>query len=190
MAEHLEHLWRPISAGVAVPVFAFFAAGVTVRGTDIGAIATDPVVLGIVAGLVLGKVIGILGSSYLVARFTGASLDEELSWADVLGVSLLAGIGFTVSLLIGDLAFGADTERDSAVKIAIAAGSLIAATLAAIVLSSRSKTYRRLREAEDRDPDTDIETDTDTYPAPLGTVGASNAQAHRGAIRTPPNEEH
>lgn len=155
MAERFEHLWRPISAGVAVPVFAFFAAGVSLRGTDPGAIVTDPIVLGIAAGLVLGKVIGIVGSSYLMARFTRAELDDELTWIDLLGVSLLAGIGFTVSLLIGELAYGTGTERDGAAKVAVVAGSVIAATLAAIVLSSRNKVYRRLHERAIRDADAD-----------------------------------
>jgi NhaA family Na+:H+ antiporter len=155
MAEHFEHLWRPISAGIAVPVFAFFAAGVSLRNTDLGAIATDPIVLGIVAGLVLGKVIGILGSSYLMARFTRAELDEGLTWTDLLGVSLLAGIGFTVSLLIGELAYGTGTERDGAAKVAIVAGSVIAAALASIVLSRRNKVYRRLQERASRDSDAD-----------------------------------
>ena len=94
--------------GLAVPVFAFFAAGVTVGGlagfTDA---LTDPVALGIVAGLVVGKTVGVAGSTWLLARFTRAELDEDLAWVDVIGLSLLAGIGFTVSLLIGELAFGA-----------------------------------------------------------------------------------
>ncbi|MFI6243189.1 Na+/H+ antiporter NhaA [Micromonospora sp. NPDC050795] len=166
MAEHFEHLWRPISAGIAVPVFAFFAAGVSLRGTDLGAIATDPIVLGIVAGLVLGKVIGIFGSSYLMARFTRAELDEELSWTDLLGVSLLAGIGFTVSLLIGELAFGTGTERDGAAKVAVVAGSVIAAVLAAIVLSRRNTVYRRLHERANRDSDADGVPDI-YQPSPL-----------------------
>jgi NhaA family Na+:H+ antiporter len=155
MAEHFEHRWRPISAGIAVPIFAFFAAGVSLRGTDLGGIATNPIVLGIVAGLVLGKVIGILGSSYLMARFTHAELDDELTWTDLLGVSLLAGIGFTVSLLIGELAYGTGTERDAAAKVAVVAGSIIAATLAAIVLSRRNKVYRHLDERASRDTDAD-----------------------------------
>ncbi|MFC0629410.1 Na+/H+ antiporter NhaA [Kribbella deserti] len=155
MAEHFEHRWRPISAGIAVPVFAFFAAGVSLRGTDLGTIATDPIVLGIVAGLVLGKVIGILGSSYLIARFTRAELDDGLTWTDLLGVSLLAGIGFTVSLLIGELAYGTGTERDEAAKVAIVVGSVIAATLAAVVLGRRNKVYRRLHERAARDYDAD-----------------------------------
>jgi Na+:H+ antiporter, NhaA family len=104
---------------------------------------------------VLGKVIGIFGSSYLMARFTGAELDDELSWTDLLGVSLLAGIGFTVSLLIGELAFGTGTEGDSAAKVAVVAGSVIAALLAAAVLGRRNRVYRRLHERAERDADND-----------------------------------
>ncbi|MCM4083879.1 Na+/H+ antiporter NhaA [Paractinoplanes hotanensis] len=155
LAEHLEHRWRPVSAGVAVPVFAFFAAGVSLRGSDLGAVAADPIVLGIVAGLVLGKVIGIFGSSYLMARFTGAELDDELSWTDLLGVSLLAGIGFTVSLLIGELAYGTGSEGDEAAKVAVVAGSVIAAVLAAVVLGRRNRVYRRLQARADVDADND-----------------------------------
>ena len=93
---------------IAVPIFAFFAAGVEIGGLDgLTDSLTDPIALGIVAGLVVGKPIGILGTAWLTARFTHASLDDELTWLDVLGVALLGGIGFTVSLLIGDLAFGA-----------------------------------------------------------------------------------
>ena len=97
LAEHLEHQVRPISAGLAVPVFAFFAAGVTVGGPSGFADAlTDPVALGIVAGLLVGKSVGVAGSTWLLARFTRADLDEDLAWIDVIGLSLLAGIGFTV----------------------------------------------------------------------------------------------
>ncbi len=104
LAEHFEHRIRPISAGLAVPVFAFFAAGVPIGGlSGLRESLTDPIALGIVAGLVVGKPLGIVGTAWLAARFTHASLDEELSWLDVLGVSMLAGIGFTVSLLIGEL---------------------------------------------------------------------------------------
>ena len=88
---------------------------------------TDPVALGIVVGLVVGKTIGIFGSTYLVARFTRARLDDDLRWIDVVGLSVLAGIGFTVSLLIGDLAFGADGTRDEHVKLGVLCGSLLAA---------------------------------------------------------------
>jgi NhaA family Na+:H+ antiporter len=156
LAEHLEHLVRPISAGVAVPVFAFFAAGVTVGGwRGLTSAVGDPVALGIAAGLVLGKCVGISVSTWLLARFTGADLDEELAWVDVIGMALLGGIGFTVSLLIGELAFGAGSARDDHVKVGVLLGSLLAALLATIVLRLRNRVYRRLCEAESVDADAD-----------------------------------
>ncbi len=156
LAEHFEHRFRPISAGIAVPVFAFFSAGVAVGGlSGLGEALSDPIALGIVVGLVAGKVIGICSATFLVARFTRADLDEQLSWIDVLGLALLAGIGFTVSLLIGELAFGAGSLRDDHVKVGVLAGSLLAALLATVVLSTRNRTYRRLHEAETVDSDAD-----------------------------------
>ena len=88
LAEHFEHRFRPISAGFAVPVFAFFAAGVTIGGlSGLVTALTDPVAVGIVAGLVIGKTVGVLGATYLVARFTRAQLDEDLRWIDVTGLA-------------------------------------------------------------------------------------------------------
>jgi NhaA family Na+:H+ antiporter len=156
MAEHFEHLWRPVSAGFAVPVFAFFSAGVTVGGLS-GLVDSfqDRVALGIVVALVVGKTVGILGATALVSRFTRARLDENLSWWDVLGASMLGGIGFTVSLLIGELAFGPGSVRDEHVKVGVLAGSLLAAVLATILLRARNRTYRRLHLEEQLDADLD-----------------------------------
>jgi NhaA family Na+:H+ antiporter len=145
LAEHFEHRMRPLSSGVAVPVFALLAAGVAVGGlSGLGDALSDPVALGVVAGLVVGKVIGIIASAAVVARLTRAHLDESLSWLDVLGVALLGGIGFTVSLLIGELAFGPGSERNEYVKVGVLTGSLMAAALAAVVLRLREHTYRRM----------------------------------------------
>jgi NhaA family Na+:H+ antiporter len=156
LAEHLEHRFRPISAGFAVPVFAFFAAGVSVvDGGGFGAALTDTVTLGIIAGLVVGKAVGITGTTWLVQRFTHARLAEGLSWWDVLGLSLLGGIGFTVSLLVGRLAFGAGSDADDHVKIGVLLGSLLAALLATVVLRIRNAHYRRLHAEETRDDDHD-----------------------------------
>jgi NhaA family Na+:H+ antiporter len=143
LAEHFEHRFRPLSAGAAVPVFAFFSAGVAVGGLGgLASALTDPVAVGVVLGLVVGKVVGITVAAYLVARFTRADLDDDLSWADVLGVAVLGGIGFTVSLLIGELAFGSGTPRDDHVKVAVLAGSVLAALLATVVLRLRNRTHR------------------------------------------------
>ncbi|WP_224387974.1 Na+/H+ antiporter NhaA [Pseudonocardia sp. ICBG1293] len=160
LSEHFEHSWRPLSAGFAVPVFAFFAAGVTVVGGDgdgggFGAALVDTVTLGIVAGLVVGKTVGVLGATWLVQRFTRAELSDDLSWWDLLGLAQLAGIGFTVSLLVGELAFGAGRPQDDHVKIGVLCGSLLAALLATVVLRARNAHYRRIEQTETRDDDGD-----------------------------------
>lgn len=156
LAEHLEHVIRPVSAGVAVPVFAFFAAGVTIGGyTGLVTSLTDPIALGIVCGLVIGKAIGVFGTTRLLSAVTRASLDDSLRWVDVFGMSMLAGIGFTVSLLIGELAYGPYSEQGEHVKVAVLTGSLIAAALAAVVLRLRNRHYRRVYEEETRDLDHD-----------------------------------
>ncbi|WP_422395721.1 Na+/H+ antiporter NhaA [Rhodococcus sovatensis] len=156
LAEHFEHKIRPISSGIAVPLFAFCAAGVTVGGfSGLRSALSDPIAIGIIAGLVVGKAIGIFGTTYLVSRFTRATLDAGLKWLDVFGVALLAGIGFTVSLLIGDLAFGEGTQRDDHVKVGVLTGSIVAASLAALILRSRNKAYRLIHEEETRDDDHD-----------------------------------
>jgi NhaA family Na+:H+ antiporter len=116
---------------------------------------SDRVALGIVAGLVVGKIVGITTATWLVHRFTRADLDEDLSWVDVLGLATLAGIGFTVSLLIGELAFGAGTERDEHVKVAVLTGSVLAALIASIILRLRSRAYEKVWAAEHSDSDAD-----------------------------------
>lgn len=155
VAERFEHRLRPLSAGVAVPVFAFFAAGVRVVGGGFGDSLADEAALAVVLGLVLGKLVGVFGGTWAFARFTRAELDDDLAWWDVVGLSLLAGIGFTVSLLVGELAFGAGSPRDEHVKLAVLVGSLTAAALATVVLRARNRVYRRLSELESRDDDGD-----------------------------------
>jgi NhaA family Na+:H+ antiporter len=182
LAEHFEHRIRPLSAAVAVPVFAFFSAGVTVGGlSGLGAALSDSVAVGIIVGLVVGKTIGISAATWLVSRFTRAELDSDLGWPDVLGLSLLAGIGFTVSLLIGELAFGAGTLRDDHVKVGVLTGTLLAALLATVVLRLRDRRYRRIAEADTRDADADGIPDVFQHPddhAPAETV-AERAERRR-----------
>src|SRR5690606_40736620 len=113
----------------------------------------QPETLGVVLGLVLGKMLGIFGGTWLTARFTKASLSDDLAWADVFAVATLAGIGFTVSLLIGELAFDGDASMTDSVKAAVLTGSLIATTLAAVLLKMRKAKYRRRIEEEERSDD-------------------------------------
>nr|CRL75230.1 pH-dependent sodium/proton antiporter [Mycolicibacterium malmesburyense] len=156
LAEHFEHRLRPLSAGVAVPVFAFFAAGVTIGGlTGFTEAMNDPITLGIVLGLVVGKPVGIFLTTRVLAAVTRANLDSAIRWVDVIGIAMLAGIGFTVSLLIGDLAYGIGSERDEFVKIGVLAGSLASAALAAVLLRMRNRQYRAIYEQETADIDQD-----------------------------------
>jgi len=152
--ERAEHLLRPLSAGIAVPLFALFAAGVSVSVTGLGEVFTRPEPLGVVVGLVVGKTVGIFAGTYLAARFTRARINPDLEWADVLALAVLAGIGFTVALLIGELAFP-DPADAAPVKTAVLVGSLIAAVIAAVLLKRRNFLYRRLWEEEERDDDAD-----------------------------------
>jgi NhaA family Na+:H+ antiporter len=153
-AEHVEHLLRPFSAGAAVPLFALFAAGVSVSVPALGEVFTRPEPLGVVLGLVAGKTVGVFAGTYLAARFTRARLNPDLAWADVFGLAALAGIGFTVALLIGELAF-TDPAAVEHTKAAVLVGSVIAAAAAALLLGRRNTVYRRLSEAEERDEDAD-----------------------------------
>ena len=121
----------------------------TVGGlSGLGAALTDSIAVGIVLGLVVGKVVDISAAAWLVSRFTRAELDSDLGWPDVVGLSLLAGMGFTVSLLIGELAFEPGSLRDDTVKVGVLAGTLLAATLAAVLLRTRNRRYQRIAEAD------------------------------------------
>lgn len=144
-AESYEHTIRPWSAAVAVPLFALFAAGVTINGETLSAVFTEPVGLGIVVGLVAGKAVGITLGTYLAVRYTRATLARGLTWADVTAVSFLAGIGFTVSLLIASLAFEGDDATTDLAKTAILVASMLAALLASVFLGRRNSHYKKLR---------------------------------------------
>ena len=138
-AEILEHVLAPWSAGLAVPFFALMSAGVEIGGG--GERLKDPVVIGVVLGLVVGKPLGVLSGAWVVTRFTRAELNPELSWRDVIGVAILAGVGFTVALLVSDLSFdGAEVE---AAKTAVLTGSVVAAVIAGFMLRRRNQGYAR-----------------------------------------------
>ena len=184
LGEHVEHLVRPLSAGLAVPLFALFSAGVAISGGALGDVFTKPETLGVVLGLVVGKALGIFGGTWLTARFTKASLSDDLEWADVFAVATLAGIGFTVSLLIGELAFNGDATLTGEVKAAVLTGSLIAALFATVLLKIRNAKYRRLCEAEERDEDLDgipdiYEEDDPAYHLRMADIHERKAAEHR-----------
>ncbi|MBF0722634.1 Na+/H+ antiporter NhaA [Sanguibacter inulinus] len=129
-----ERTWNPLSSGIALPVFAFFAAGVTVVGSSLLDVLGQGVTIGIVVGLVVGKCLGILGTTWLVTRLTPLRLAQGIGIRDLLPVGLLAGIGFTVSLLIVELSFDPSSEHGTGAKIAVLLASVISATLGALAL--------------------------------------------------------
>ncbi|WP_082470445.1 MULTISPECIES: Na+/H+ antiporter NhaA [Micrococcales] len=148
LAPRLSHRFSPLSNGIAIPVFAFFASGVAVGGwSGIVDAFTDPVAIGVVAGLVLGKTIGIFCSTWILTHVSGAEIDEDMSWVDVVGLAMMGGIGFTVALLVAELSFGLGTIHDDHAKVGVLSGSLLAAFLGGILLSFRNAHYKKLRAA-------------------------------------------
>jgi NhaA family Na+:H+ antiporter len=175
---------HPLSAGLAVPLFALFSAGVSLSGGALGDVFGKPETLGVVLGLVLGKALGVFGGTWLTARFTRASLSEDLTWSDVFALATLAGIGFTVSLLIGELAFTDDPVLTDEAKAAVLCGSLIAAVLAAVLLKIRNATYRALAAEEERDEDQDgipdvYEEHDPAYHLRMAEIYEAKAAEHR-----------
>ncbi len=156
LAGIFEHRFRPLSAGFAVPLFAFFSAGVAAgAGSQFLDMLLSPISVGIVLALVVGKTVGVFIATWLVTRLPGVDLPRGMAWPDLIGVALLAGIGFTVSLLIGELSFGLGTVFGDEAKIGILLGSVLAAIIAAVLLSSRNRYYREQLKSENEDLDRD-----------------------------------
>ncbi|MHA6510989.1 Na+/H+ antiporter NhaA [Tessaracoccus sp. Z1128] len=148
-----EHAVRPFSSGIALPLFAFFSAGVSmVDGDGPASVLGQPVVLAIVLGLVLGKLVGVLGFTALVTRFTPLRLPDSIGLRDLLPIGFLTGIGFTVSLLIAELSFP-DAEHTAGAKLAILLASFLAAVLAAITLRWDARKLRSRDMNQDGMPD-------------------------------------
>ncbi|EEH64143.1 Na+/H+ antiporter NhaA [Gleimia coleocanis DSM 15436] len=143
-SSHLAHLIHPYSAGIVVPVFAFFAAGVNISESGgLFETLTDPVSAGVILGLPLGKLLGILGAVAFFTRFTSLRLGKGVDLPDIAAIALLAGIGFTVSLLIAGLAFPADSVHIPHAKLGVMMGTLIAAILGGVAVHLRVKQHKR-----------------------------------------------
>ncbi|WP_233525804.1 Na+/H+ antiporter NhaA [Actinomadura spongiicola] len=137
-AERADHALRPFSAGVCVPVFAFVSAGVGLGVSQLGDVFQDRVALGVIAGLVVGKFVGVFGGAWAAVRLGWATLGEDLHWHEIAGVALLAGVGFTVSLLIGGLAY-TDPSQFERVTTAVLIASVLASAAAAVVFRRRAR---------------------------------------------------
>jgi NhaA family Na+:H+ antiporter len=125
-ARRIEHILQPWVAFAILPLFAFANAGVGLAGMGLDSLG-HPLVMGVAAGLFLGKQVGIFGTIWVADRIGFAARPAGASWMQIWGVALLAGIGFTMSLFIGGLAFAGDAGRLDAVKIGVLAGSILAA---------------------------------------------------------------
>jgi NhaA family Na+:H+ antiporter len=143
LAEHYEHRLRPLTSGFAVPLFALLSAGVAVSGGTFIRALTDPAAIAVALALVIGKPIGIVGATAIVSRLRGKRLTTGLAWWDIVGIGTLGGIGFTVSLLVSELAFGAAAARTGDVKVAVLTASITAATIGGTILFARARRYRR-----------------------------------------------
>ena len=130
--ERLEHALHPWVAFLILPIFAFSNAGVSFAGAGLDALLA-PLSLGIAGGLVIGKQLGIFGACWLAVKAGWARLPEGVGFRHVYGLSCLAGIGFTMSLFIGNLAF-VDPQQIAAVKFGVLGGSLVSAITGIVVL--------------------------------------------------------
>lgn len=138
----LEHAIHPWVAFLIVPVFAFANAGVSLSGSS--SVIADPVALGIIFGLVGGKLVGVFGFAWLAIRLGIANLPAGATWISLGGVSLLAGVGFTMSLFIGTLAFEQSTRDFVApLRVGVLAGSLIAAISGYFLLRTTARAAQR-----------------------------------------------
>ncbi|MBW2691718.1 MAG: Na+/H+ antiporter NhaA, partial [Deltaproteobacteria bacterium] len=129
----LEHRLHPVQAFLILPLFALFNAGVYLGGDALGQ-TTDPIAVGIILGLVLGKQIGVVGFSWISIKSGLADLPDGVSWPHIWGASCLAGVGFTMSLFIAELAFD-DPIQIGKAKLGILEASLVAGALGYWILS-------------------------------------------------------
>ncbi|MFK7838715.1 MAG: Na+/H+ antiporter NhaA [Bdellovibrionales bacterium] len=137
--KELEHTLHPFVAFIVLPIFAFANAGVSLSGVSLDTFL-QPITLGIMLGLFVGKQVGVVGLTFLATRLKICRLPEGVNWMQFYGMALLTGIGFTMSLFIGTLAFS-DVEYASAVRLGVLSGSLLSgiAGVSVLILSGRRK---------------------------------------------------
>jgi Na+/H+ antiporter NhaA len=141
--ERLQELFHPWTSYVIVPLFALANVGIAVDGSFLARAFSSPITLGILVGYVVGKPVGIFGSSWLLTRLSHGRLQPPVGWAAVAGGGTIAGIGFTVSLLIATLAF--DGRRLEEAKFGILSAALAAALITWLLFRATARLPRRLR---------------------------------------------
>ena len=134
----IEHIISPYVAFMIMPLFAFANAGVSLEGLTLSSLMM-PVPLGILLGLFVGKQVGVMFFSFFAVKFGVAQMPDNSSWFSLYGVSILTGIGFTMSLFVGNLAFAESTQYIDGVKIGVLAGSLLSTIVGYFTLSIATK---------------------------------------------------
>ena len=134
----LEHAISPYVAFLIMPIFAFANAGVSLMGLSLSSLL-EPVPLGILLGLFIGKQVGVMVSSYLAVKLGAAQMPDNSSWLSLYGVSILTGVGFTMSLFVGNLAFAGSINYMDGVKIGVLSGSLLSTIFGYFLLLYASK---------------------------------------------------
>ena len=141
-ADRAEHVFRPISAGICVPVFAFTSIGISVATGNLGQMLTSNLAFGICFGLIIGQPLGVTLGAYLATKISKATLNPSLQWWDVLVVGTLAAIGFTVALLVSEVSFHESPDNLATAKLAIAVTNFIAILISVIAVRIRNKKYQ------------------------------------------------
>jgi NhaA family Na+:H+ antiporter len=134
----LEHAISPYVAFIIMPIFAFANAGVSLEGLSVSSLL-QPVPLGILLGLFIGKQVGVMAFSFFAVRLGVAQMPDNSNWLSLYGVSVLTGVGFTMSLFVGNLAFAENIQYIDGVKIGVLAGSLLSTLFGYFILLITSK---------------------------------------------------
>ena len=145
--ERFEHSLAPISAFVSVPVFAFVTIGISLSTGFLTTLWHDKIAYGIIISRLIGKVLGIVGGAWIVSKFTRAELSPSLSWWDISAVGILAGVGFSVSLLVAVISLGNFPNRLLAAENGILFSGLASALLAIAAIHIRNRSQRNPRSA-------------------------------------------
>ena len=134
----LEHAISPYVAFIIMPIFAFANAGVSLKGLSLSSLL-EPVPLGILLGLFVGKQVGVMLVSFFAVKCGVAQMPDKSNWLSLYGVSILTGVGFTMSLFVGNLAFAENIQYIDGVKIGVLAGSLLSTVFGYFILLYASK---------------------------------------------------
>jgi NhaA family Na+:H+ antiporter len=132
---------QPVVAYGALPIFALFSAGVNLSNIDVNIFATSSITIGILVAMIIGKPLGVLGTTFLVTKTGLGKLAEGIKWADLIPTGLLFGMCFTVALLFSELSFGEQVVEHATANLSVFIGSSIAALLATVALSIRKRSY-------------------------------------------------